>query len=159
MTDYLSIFKSGMFHWMKEAYLLARISGIEGIREWQKAMEAALHAGYEAAGAPRNSGPEGFLKYVVERDQALGLSAGGEILEREEGKVLSFRYWIVDPFMSLKKQLGLEGQDAENTYREISTNGYLAAKIRYFCSDFRATIIKSTWKDDDRTEWILRRHQ
>ncbi len=165
-VDYSLIFRSGMLHWMREAYLLARLSGLEGIQEWQRAMKTALHAGYEAAGAPRNSGPEGFLRYVVERDKYLGISAGGEILEREGRKVLSFRYWIVDPFIDVRdrlKKIELENekrltdQELENEYRRISTEGYLAAKIDYFCSDFKPEMLKSTWRGDDRTEWVLRR--
>ena len=38
-------------------------------------MEQGLSTGYEKQGAPRNSGVDGFLKYVVERDQMLGLEA------------------------------------------------------------------------------------
>ena len=67
MVDKVEIVRAGMFTWMRTAYLLARKRCPQGIREWQAQMENALIQGYTIAGAERNSGPEGFLKYVVER--------------------------------------------------------------------------------------------
>lgn len=147
MPDYTEIFKNGMFHWIRTAYLLARKSKA-GIKEWQKQMETGLTVGYDAAGAKRNSGPEGFLKYVVERDKALGLPVGGKIIDKN-----TFQYWIIDFFLPLKEAC----VTAEEYDNNISTGGYLAAKIKYFCPDFKAKLVKSTFMENEKTEWILTR--
>lgn len=101
------IAKSGMFYWMTGCYLALRKQGEEGIRQWQEIMDRGLSAGYVAQGATRNSGPEAFLKYAVERDKMLGLPVGGRIIGEK-----SFLYWIQDPMLPQLKKT--------NTKRTIS---------------------------------------
>ncbi len=147
MADYTEIFRNNMFHWIRTAYKIARLVGRDGIKAWQDEMKKGLQKGYDTAGAKRGSGPTGFLKYVVERDRALDLSAGGEVIDQD-----TFIYWIEDFFSPLKEE-GVTEQE----YEDISTRGYLAAKIEYFCPGFEPKLVKSPWRGDKRTEWILRR--
>lgn len=132
------------FYWMRQAALIALRAGESGIVQWQRVMREGLHAAYEKMGASRNSGPENFLKYVIERDRALGLEAGGEIKSGEE-----FVYWIKDPFIPLRNMVD------DYAYERLSTRGYLKAKIDYFCPEFTPSMTKSPWRGDDRTEWVL----
>jgi hypothetical protein len=145
----LDIVKNGMFYWMRESYMALRKQGYGGIRLWQEIMEKALTAGYESAKAKRNSGMRGFLKHVVARDKMLGLAAGGKIIVNKKNHQ-KFSYWIVDPFLPLKDKISQE------EYHEISTNGFLRAKIKYFLGEGWITkMIKTPWNGDKRTEWIL----
>ncbi|MBI4895743.1 MAG: hypothetical protein HY831_04595 [Candidatus Aenigmarchaeota archaeon] len=147
MNKELQIARAGMFFWMREATLEMLKRGQEGIEEWQRKMDKGLLAGYEIQGAPRNSGVEGFLKYVVERDRFLGLEAGGHVTNER-----NFSYWIIDPFIPLREEI------TQEEYEKISTHGYLATKIRYFLpGEWKTTLMKSPWLGDDRTEWIIER--
>jgi len=60
--------------------LLRNADGNDGLYDFNEIMKLALPAGYENAYGPdvRNTGIDGFLKYVIDRDNMLGLSAGGE---------------------------------------------------------------------------------
>ena len=42
-------------------------------------------------------------------------------------------------------------------YEEISTRGYIATKIKYFCPGFIPKMTKNRWKGDERTEWVIRK--
>lgn len=132
------------FYWMRQAAIIALNSG--SVDQWQAAMREGLHAAYKRMGAPGNSGAKGFLRYVLERDRALGLEAGGETRSSDE-----FIYWIKDPFLPLKDKI------TEKQYECLSTHGYLQAKIDYFCPGFSATLTKSPWRGDDRTEWVIKK--
>ncbi|MBI1973622.1 hypothetical protein HYS54_02310 [Candidatus Micrarchaeota archaeon] len=139
----VEIVRNGMFYWMRESFTALR-SYPGGIGKWQHMMHAALTAGYEKQGAPRNSGPQGFLEHVVARDLMLGLPAGGEVLSEDK-----FVYWIQDPFIVLKEKIG------EEDYEQISTHGYVKTKLDYFCPGWHATLAKSCWRGNERSEWII----
>lgn len=138
----------GMFFWMMESYKALRESGEEGIKKWQDIITKSLHAGFEKQGAKCNSGPDAFLKFVVERDKALGLEAGGEIIDSN-----SFAYWIKDPFLPLKESMTLKD------YENISTLGYVEAKKQFFVSEFNVKMTKNMWKGDEISEWIFEREE
>ena len=89
-------------------------------------LSRTLEAGYEKAGAQSSAGIDEFLKYVVERDNLIGLEAGGRKISSE-----MFSYWIKDMFFPLCKDRRL----TEKEYATISTNGYLRTKINYFLPD------------------------
>jgi hypothetical protein len=137
------IVSKGLFHWMRESFLALRKQP-EGIKLWQEIIDKALTSGYESSGAVPSSGPEEFLKHVVERDKLLGLEAGGEILSPDK-----FSYWIKDPFLPLKNSIPLE------EYQEISTLGYIEAKRKFFVPDFSVRMVKNMWEGEERSEWIF----
>ncbi|MBI4162039.1 MAG: hypothetical protein HY513_00020 [Candidatus Aenigmarchaeota archaeon] len=117
---------------------------------YNEILSRALQSGYERAGARHGAGVDEFLKYVVARDQLIGLEAGGEKISGME-----FAYWIKDMFSPLCQS----GQITRADYTAISTNGYLHAKISYFLPDshkWHAEMIMSPF-DSDRTEWRIYR--
>ena len=165
MSEVSTNSRDEMIYWMTQSYALARREGREGIEQWQKRMHERIFSDYHARGARRDTGPRGFARYVLERDASLGIESGVsdvEIVENKDHLRVSFRYWLVDPFLVLRKSDDEkvdpeDPQIPDNEYREISTNGYLAGSVRYFCNQFKPTMVRNMWNGnhDPRTEWEL----
>ena len=98
------------------------LGGRKDIQEFNRIMKEGLHKGYERAYPnSRESGIEGFQEYVVERDEIIGCKAGVNVSNENQ-----FIYSIEDPFVYLVDAV------TKDQYEQISTRGYLDAKMDYF---------------------------
>lgn len=140
----IKVITAGFFHWMNTAFELASLSGKGGIREWQKAMKEALIVGYVKCGAKPNSGQEAFVRFVSERDRALGLPV--EFKKIKNGFI--YRFYRC-PFIQLKERY--------KDCKELSTNGYLKAKRDFFIPEYRCRTTKTIWEGAPYCEHIFER--
>jgi len=140
--------KKFAWFWLAESVYYA--CSAQKMKEWQKEMREGLFKGYNAQGAERNGGVDEFIKHVGKRDiEYVCLPVDFEKINENK-----FIYRMHScPFLESREKLKSIGVEV---CEEISTNGYLKAKMEYFLgNDWKLQTIQCIWRSDKHCEHVF----
>jgi len=140
--------KNFAWYWLANSVYYAHIA--RKMKEWQKDMKEGLFKGYDSQGATKRGGVDEFIKHVGKRDRDL-VCIHVDFEKTNENKFIYRMYEC--PFLSSQKKLENVGV---KDCKEISTKGYLKAKIDYFLDkNWELRTTKCIWNGEDFCEHIF----